>query len=207
MNRNWCCSPRRGCSKRARAHRPLGAVEHARRAVLLDAVALDVPQVPGGRLGAVASQLVHVRLDDDAPSVVSRTEPGRRRQLHLPPGRPGARDRGARASPREATPRRHDRARDRSCPSEVESRSGDRRRVCPSCETFHPPSVGVTDRRGGQKPRFRRAHKEPRIDCSINNIKRIRGPPLSCPPLRSGIPHFLVTTFATPARHRWTSFH
>src|SRR5271154_5394197 len=34
-------------------HGPLGAVEHARRAVLFDAVSLDVPQVPGSRLGAV----------------------------------------------------------------------------------------------------------------------------------------------------------
>ena len=36
----------------------LGAVERARRAVLLDAVALDVPKVSGGRLGAVPSELL-----------------------------------------------------------------------------------------------------------------------------------------------------
>ena len=61
----------------------LGAVEHAPRAVLLDAVALDVPQVPGGRLGAVTSEPLQMRFDYDSAAVVSRTEAsGGRTSVH-----------------------------------------------------------------------------------------------------------------------------
>jgi hypothetical protein len=52
----------------------LGSVEHARRAVLLDAVPLDVPKVPGRRLRAVPSELLDVRLDDDAAGVRPRAK-------------------------------------------------------------------------------------------------------------------------------------
>ena len=45
----------------------VGPVEHPRRTVLLDAVALDVAQVPGRHLRAVAREVLDVRLDDDAP--------------------------------------------------------------------------------------------------------------------------------------------
>jgi hypothetical protein len=61
-------------------HGPFGTVEPARRAVLLDALSLDVPQVPRGRLGAVTSELLQVRFDDDSPGVVARTKAGGRGQ-------------------------------------------------------------------------------------------------------------------------------
>jgi hypothetical protein len=51
-------------------HRPLRAVEQARRAVLFDTLTLDVPQVSTGRLGAVAREALHMRFDDHAPSVM-----------------------------------------------------------------------------------------------------------------------------------------
>ena len=49
-----------------RANRPLRVVQHALRAVLLDAVALDVANVQGGRLGGGRPHAQQVRLDDDA---------------------------------------------------------------------------------------------------------------------------------------------
>ena len=49
-----------------RANRPLRVVQRALRAVLLDAVALDVAQVQGGRLGGGRPHAQQVRLDDDA---------------------------------------------------------------------------------------------------------------------------------------------
>ena len=66
MNRNWCFSPGRGCSKRSAAYRPSPVVEHALRAVLLDAIALDVAQVQGGGLGAGRPHAQQVRLNDNA---------------------------------------------------------------------------------------------------------------------------------------------
>jgi hypothetical protein len=54
--------------------RPLAAVKHAGRAVLLDAVTFDVPQVPGGGLGAVTSEPLQVGFDDDAAGVGPRAE-------------------------------------------------------------------------------------------------------------------------------------
>ena len=65
------------------SHGALGAVEHTRRAVLLDPVALDVPQVPGRRLGAPPTQLLHVRFDHHSAGPRARAEAGGRRQ---PPG-------------------------------------------------------------------------------------------------------------------------
>src|SRR5437868_4444640 len=46
--------------------------------VLLDAIALDVPQVPGAGLRAVTRDELHVRFDDDAAGVGSRPEAARR---------------------------------------------------------------------------------------------------------------------------------
>ncbi len=67
-------------------HGPLGAVEHAGRAVLLDSVALDVPQVPRGRLGAATSELLQMRFDDDTPRVGPRAEASDGRELRRRPG-------------------------------------------------------------------------------------------------------------------------
>jgi hypothetical protein len=61
-----------------------GTVEHTRRAVLLHAVALDVPKVSGSRLGAVASEHVHVRFDDDPTGILPRTEAGGRGKARRP---------------------------------------------------------------------------------------------------------------------------
>jgi hypothetical protein len=49
-----------------RAYRPARVVEHALRAVLLDAIALDVAHVQGGRLGGGRPHAHQVRLDDNA---------------------------------------------------------------------------------------------------------------------------------------------
>ncbi len=62
----------------------LGTIEPTGRAVPFDAVALDVPQVPGSRLRAVPSELLHVRLDDNAAGAVPRTEAGGRRESRCP---------------------------------------------------------------------------------------------------------------------------
>jgi hypothetical protein len=55
--------------ERPAAHGSVGAVEHALGAVLLNAVALDVPEVQRRGLGAVRRQPHHARLDDDAARV------------------------------------------------------------------------------------------------------------------------------------------
>jgi hypothetical protein len=66
-------------------HGPFSTVESTGRAVLLDAVTLDVPQVPRSRLGAVCSELLQVRFDDYAASVLPRAEAGGRRELRRRP--------------------------------------------------------------------------------------------------------------------------
>jgi hypothetical protein len=52
--------------------RAVPGVEDPGRSVLLDPVALDVPQVQRGRLGAPERQARHVRLDRHAPRVRAR---------------------------------------------------------------------------------------------------------------------------------------
>jgi hypothetical protein len=64
-------------------HGALGAVEHAGRAVLLDTVAFDVSKVPRSRLRAMATQLLHVRFDDDPAGARPRTEAGGWREPRL----------------------------------------------------------------------------------------------------------------------------
>jgi hypothetical protein len=53
-------------------------VEHPWRTVLLDAIPLDVPQVPSGPLGAVAREALNVCLDDDASRAALRSKARRR---------------------------------------------------------------------------------------------------------------------------------
>jgi hypothetical protein len=65
-------------------------VEHSGRTVLLDAVTLDVSQVPSGPLGAVAREALDVRLDDDATrAALGRKAVGRLRDPGAPRS-PGA---------------------------------------------------------------------------------------------------------------------
>ena len=71
MSRNWCDSPRRGCSKVSRRTGSVGVVEHALGAVLLHPVTLDVPKVQGRSLRAARGQTLDVRLDHDPPGVGS----------------------------------------------------------------------------------------------------------------------------------------
>ena len=162
----------------------LGAVEHARRAVLLDAVALDVPQVPGGRLGAVPSELLHVRFDDDAARVVPRTEASGGRELRRRPG--------AEAPVTTAHERRDAKwarghpiaSRDRSDRSEVESRPVDRPTypACPSPSPIssRPPSAR-TRREGPHGSRYPPTPKEPKIPCYLHGVIQIRGLPFILP--------------------------
>jgi hypothetical protein len=55
--------------ERPSPHGSVGTIEHALGAVLLDAVALDVPQVQRGRLCAPPRQPHNARLDDDTARI------------------------------------------------------------------------------------------------------------------------------------------
>ena len=70
--------------ERVRARRPVGVVQHALAAVLLDAVALDVPEVQARRLGRAWRHLDEARLDDHPTRVRARLPDGDARQAPPP---------------------------------------------------------------------------------------------------------------------------
>ena len=77
--------------QRLDARGPLGRVEPALRSVLLDAVALDVPQVQRRGLGTPCGHPRHVSLDDHTASALPRprNRHPRARATDLAPGAPG----------------------------------------------------------------------------------------------------------------------
>ena len=163
----------------------LAAVKHARRPVLLDAVALDVPKVSGGRVGAVPSELLHVRVDErprralvpeDSKPAVGGSLAG------LAPRRPCPR-RTSVATRRES--RRRVRAPDRSGRSEAGKSARACRRNgggCPS-EDLPRALVGAA-RPAAARPGSRcdaKTSKEPEISSCIHRIIQIRGFPFILP--------------------------
>jgi hypothetical protein len=79
--------------ERLRARRPVGDVQPPRGPVLLDPVALDIPQVQCGRLGATEPHARYVRLDGDPPRIRARPvhgDPRASRHLACPAPAPTA---------------------------------------------------------------------------------------------------------------------
>ncbi len=145
--------------ERLAGHGALGAVEDAWRAVLLDAVALDVLQVPRRRLGAVPSKLLHVGFDDDAARALPRTEAGGRREARRAVAAEAPVSTAHERRDAKGSPWPPDRARDRCARTEVERRRACRRnfRGC-SSETLPIQALG-----GAAQPLHAEISKGPKI--------------------------------------------